>query len=87
MIVATALLVAAATCVPPRDAKGRIARSNAVRQLFAQKAACPSTSKHALPCPGYRIDHIVPLKRCGADAVENLQWLTTEEWKTKTRWE
>ena len=70
-----------------RDQRGRIARSAAVRYAFVRAHACPSTGKHRLPCPGYRIDHIVPLKRCGADTTDNLQWLTIEEWKAKTQWE
>lgn len=70
-----------------RDHRGRIARSNTARHAFARAQACPSTGQHRLPCPGYRIDHIVPLKRCGVDAPENMQWLTIEQWREKTRWE
>lgn len=36
-------------------------------------------------CPGWNIDHVVPLCRGGADAVWNLQWLTVAQHKLKTR--
>jgi 5-methylcytosine-specific restriction endonuclease McrA len=35
--------------------------------------------KTAGACPGYVVDHIVPLKRGGADSPENMQWLTVAE--------
>lgn len=70
-----------------RGSHGRISRSTAMKRSFAKQHACPSNGEFKLPCPGYRIDHITPLKRCGADIPENMQWLTIEEWKAKTRWE
>ena len=33
--------------------------------------------------PGYVVDHIVPLKRGGADAPWNMQWQTIAAGKTK----
>ena len=36
-------------------------------------------------CPGYVADHVIPLRRGGADAVENMQWQSKEEAKTKDR--
>jgi len=35
--------------------------------------------------PGYVIDHVVPLKRGGEDAPENMQWQTIEEAKAKDK--
>ena len=39
------------------------------------------------PCPGYVIDHVIPLKRDGPDAPSNMQWQTVSEAKEKDRWE
>lgn len=75
------------SCCVSRDTRGRISRSNAARHQFANEQACPSTGQHRLPCPGWRIDHIIPLKRCGTDTTVNMQWLTIEAWKAKSRWE
>ena len=36
-------------------------------------------------CPGYVVDHIVPLKRGGSDAPENMQWQTRGQAKAKDR--
>ena len=33
------------------------------------------------------IDHIIPLKRGGADAPSNMQWQTKEAAKAKDKWE
>jgi hypothetical protein len=70
-----------------RDARGRIARSAAQRRAFAMATPCPATGSVSLRCPGYVIDHVVPLKRCGADAPHNMQWQTIEEAREKDRWE
>lgn len=86
-ILALQLALSVQPCVPLRDARGRIVRSNAARHAFARETACPSTGRNALPCPGYRIDHVVPLKRCGLDQPGNMQWLTVSDWRDKSRWE
>ncbi|TSA45998.1 MAG: HNH endonuclease, partial [Deltaproteobacteria bacterium] len=38
-------------------------------------------------CSGYVVDHVVPLKRGGADHQSNMQWQTKEEAKQKDKWE
>jgi hypothetical protein len=35
--------------------------------------------------PGYVVDHIVPLKRGGADAPSNMQWQSIADAKAKNR--
>ncbi len=67
-----------------RDANGRIKRDPAARRAFQRQHPCPATGKTTGACPGYVVDHIVPLKRGGADAPENMQWMTVAEAKRKT---
>lgn len=59
-------------------------RSKKVLREFAKLQACPSTGAHKLPCPGWQIDHVLPLKCKGSDDLANLQWLTVADHKTKT---
>ena len=70
-----------------RDAHGRIARSAKARDSFRHAHPCPATGKPRGRCPGYVIDHVVPLKRGGADSPANMQWQTTAEAKAKDRTE
>ena len=70
-----------------RDAHGKIARSPQALQQFKKSHPCPGTGKTYGSCPGYVVDHVIPLKRGGADAPSNMQWQTKEEAKRKDRWE
>jgi hypothetical protein len=60
-------------------------RSSTERHRFVQTHACPSTHKHRLPCPGYIVDHVVPLCAGGADYPGNMQWQTVAEAKAKDK--
>jgi hypothetical protein len=60
-------------------------RSTVERHAFVKAVACPATEKHRLPCPGWQIDHIEPLCAGGADQRSNMQWLTIEDHKAKTK--
>lgn len=60
---------------PARDAQGRIVRNRAMLRQFARDFPCPSTGRHETSCPGWDIDHVIPLACGGADKPKNLQWL------------
>ncbi len=70
-----------------RDSHGKIERSEHAKNDFKRSHPCPSTGKSSGSCPGYVIDHVVPLKRGGADAPYNMQWQTEAAAKAKDRWE
>ena len=86
-------LLSACTAVQPtptppviqRDAHGRIERSEAAKNTFKREHPCPATQQPKGPCPGYVIDHVIALKRGGADSPSNMQWQTVEEAKAKDR--
>jgi hypothetical protein len=68
-----------------RDSHGHIKRSAAARRAFKRQHPCPSTGRSTGACPGYVIDHVVPLKRGGPDTPNNMQWEATAEAKAKDR--
>ncbi len=70
-----------------RDSHGRIKRSEEARAAFERSHPCPATGRSSGACPGYVVDHIVALKRGGADAPSNMEWQTIEAAKAKDRWE
>lgn len=64
--------------VVQRGPDGATLRSSRVIAAFKAVWACPATGKHGGACPGWAIDHIVPLDCGGVDAVWNMQWLPNE---------
>ncbi len=60
---------------PLRDADGRIKRSRAVLREFAKVFPCPRTLEPVTSCPGWSINHTIPLASGGCDSQLNLQWL------------
>jgi hypothetical protein len=69
----------------PRTRSGRIRRSTAARRAFRRLNPCPATGSTIGPCPGYIIDHVIPLKRGGLDIPDNMQWQTAAEARAKDR--
>ena len=65
--------------------EAKIPRSRAAIAEFKQTQPCPANGNRYGPCPGWQIDHVVPLKCKGDDAPANMQWLTVEDHKVKTR--
>lgn len=62
-----------------RDVAGNISRSAAQVRLFRAHNPCPATGKIQKSCPGYVVDHILPLCAYGIDSAENMQWQAKAE--------
>jgi hypothetical protein len=70
-----------------RDSHGKIARDPRQLSAFKKQNPCPATGKTYGSCPGYTVDHVIPLKRGGPDSPSNMQWQTNEAAKAKDKWE
>ena len=64
-----------------RNSSGKIARSARAKNDFMRQSGFPKGR------PGYVVDHIVPLKRGGADSPSNMQWQTKAAAKAKDKTE
>jgi hypothetical protein len=60
-------------------------RSRDVTREFQRLNPCPSTGRKSGACPGFQKDHRQALMCGGADHPSNLQWLSVEAHKAKTR--
>jgi hypothetical protein len=70
-----------------RDGEGKILRSAAVIREFRAMNPCPATGKIQKSCPGYVVDHIMPLCGYGIDKLVNLQYQPIAEAKSKDKLE
>jgi hypothetical protein len=77
------ILAALAVALPALAAD----RSRVLRAEFMRENPCPSTGKTAGACPGWQVDHAVPLCLGGqaVDTKANLRWIEIEPHKAKTR--
>jgi hypothetical protein len=57
-----------------RDTNGNIKRSSAVLTAYKKIHPCPSTGLTTGACPGWALNHSIPLACGGCDAVYNLTW-------------
>lgn len=62
---------------PKRDKDGAIVRSRAVLRHFARVFPCPGNLRPVRSCPGWAIDHTIPLADGGCDSPVNLTWMPT----------
>ena len=62
-------------------------RSPAARAAFERSHPCLANGHASGACPGYVVDHILPLACGGADAPSNMQWQTVADGKAKDKWE
>ena len=51
-----------------------LARDPAQVRAFRKDHPCPATGKTTGACPGYVVDHMLPLCSGGADAPRNMVW-------------
>lgn len=77
---------------PLRDADGSISRDMGEIAKFKRIHSCPSNGHNEGACPGWNIDHVIPLANGGCDTVINMQWLPIEIKRCggnfcKDRWE
>lgn len=78
VLVLLILLVATTTDARPH-------RSRQATADFQRASPCPATGQSRGRCPGYVIDHLVPLCAGGPDAAANMQWQTVADAKIKDR--
>jgi hypothetical protein len=73
---------------PKYDATGGIHRSASEIARFKLVHPCPANGNKSGACPGWDIDHVIPLACGGCDAINNMQWLPHQYKITgKDRWE
>ena len=60
-----------------------LARDPAQVRAFRKQNVCPATEKRAGPCPGYVVDHIMPLCAGGEDHPRNMAYMDVTSAKAK----
>lgn len=73
------MALALAACTAPPD------RSRTELAAFKRANPCPVTSQPRGACPGWEVDHVIPLCNGGPDTPANMQWLTVEAHREKTK--
>lgn len=64
---------------PKRDANGKIVRSSKAISEFRSWHPCPSTGSKTGACPGWAINHTIPIACGGCDAAFNMDWMPNDE--------
>jgi hypothetical protein len=68
-----------------RGSPQKIKRSAKAKREFQASNPCPRNGATRGRCPGHDIDHIKPLCAGGEDTPANMQWLSLEKHREKTR--
>jgi len=79
------IVVVAAALVSLASPAAGASRSAAERLAFVRENPCPVTGLRRGRCPGWEVDHVVALVCGGADKRHNMQWLTVQQHRVKTR--
>lgn len=82
LLIASALPILLLLPLPAAEAG---LRSPAIRAEFKRLHPCPANGRTRGACPGFQIDHREALICGGKDDLSNLQWLSVEDHKAKTR--
>lgn len=61
-----------------------LSRDRSEVRAFRVEHPCPATGQHRGACPGWQVDHIMPLCAGGADRPSNMHWLRTDDHRFKT---
>jgi hypothetical protein len=69
---------------PRRATDGSIYRRSDTIAAFKKSHPCPVNGHTTGACPGWAIDHVIPLACGGCDAVSNMQWLPNSLKSTTT---
>ena len=80
ILLALALGISAAS---PANATHPTKRSVSAKTVFKHQHPCPATGLAKGRCPGYVIDHVVPLCAGGTDDPSNMQWQTVADSRAK----
>lgn len=78
----TLVALALATALP---AFAKQPRSQAQVNAFKRANHCSATGQPRGSCPGWIVDHIIPLCAGGADNPGNMQWQAVQDAKVKDR--
>lgn len=65
--------------------QAQIKRSSSEARAFRQVNECPATDLKQGSCPGYEVDHVIALCLGGPDTIDNMQWLSIDVHRAKTR--
>jgi hypothetical protein len=64
---------------------GSLHRAWAARAQFQREHPCPATGTTSGSCPGWIVDHVIPLVCGGPDKPSNMAWQTVKDAKEKDK--